>query len=250
MITKEKSIEMYENDLGLKKYINAIETIQLWESEKIIIEKYIKYNSKILDLGCGAGRTTFSLYKMGYKNIIGLDLSTKLINYAINYNRQHNYDIKFISGDSCELPFEKETFDFIFYSFNGLQLIPGRQNRIKALKETYRVLKSDGYFIFTAHDREEEKYKNYWDNERKKWDLNQQDKDLEIFGDVIIKDNNGTGFIHYSSIEEINNMIKENTKYKIIKLFKRSDICEENEKIKEFSSDTNFWILQKIKYLK
>ena len=42
MITKEKSIEMYENDLGLKKYINAIETIQLWESEKIIIEKYIK----------------------------------------------------------------------------------------------------------------------------------------------------------------------------------------------------------------
>ena len=46
MITKEKSIEMYENHLGLKKYINAIETIQLWESEKIIIEKYIKYNSK------------------------------------------------------------------------------------------------------------------------------------------------------------------------------------------------------------
>ena len=34
MITKEKSIEIYENNLGLKKYINVIEEIQLWKSEK------------------------------------------------------------------------------------------------------------------------------------------------------------------------------------------------------------------------
>ena len=59
MITKEKSIEIYENNLGLKKYINVIEEIQLWKSEKIIIEKYINHNAKILDLGYGAGRTTF-----------------------------------------------------------------------------------------------------------------------------------------------------------------------------------------------
>ena len=75
--------------------------------------------------------------------------------------------------------------------------------------------------------------------------MNQQDKDLEIFGDMIIKENNGTGFIHYSSIKEIEDMIEENTDYKIIKLIKRSDICEENKKVKEFSSDTYFWILQK-----
>ena len=31
--------------------------------------------------------------------------------------------------------------------------------------------------------------------------MNQQDKDLEIFGDMIIKENNGTGFMHYSSIK-------------------------------------------------
>ena len=45
--------------------------------------------------------------------------------------------------------------------------------------------------------------------------MNQQDKDLEIFGDMIIKENNGTGFIHYSSIKEIEDMIEENTDYKI-----------------------------------
>ena len=71
MITKEKSIEIYENNLE----------IQLWKSEKIIIENYINHNAKILDLGCGAGRTTFGLYKIGYKNILGLELSSKLFNY-------------------------------------------------------------------------------------------------------------------------------------------------------------------------
>ena len=34
MITKEKSIEIYENDLGLKKYISAIEEISTLEIRK------------------------------------------------------------------------------------------------------------------------------------------------------------------------------------------------------------------------
>ena len=46
---------------------------------------------QILDLGCRAGRTTFGLYNIEYKNI----LSSKLINFAINYNKQKNYNIKF-----------------------------------------------------------------------------------------------------------------------------------------------------------
>ena len=114
-----------------------------------------------------------------------------------------------------QITFWQKKFLFIFYSFNGLQLIPGKQNRINALKETFRVLKSNGYFIFIAHNREEKQYKSIWNEEKKKWNMNQQDKDLEIFGDMIIKENNGTGFIHYSSIKEIEDMIEENTDYKI-----------------------------------
>ena len=114
-----------------------------------------------------------------------------------------------------QITFWQKNFYFIFYSFNGLQLIPGKQNRINALKETFRVLKSNGYFIFIAHNREEKQYKNIWNEEKKKWNMNQQDKDLEIFGDMIIKENNGTGFIHYSSIKEIEDMIEESTDYKI-----------------------------------
>ena len=93
MITKEKSIEMYENDLGLKKYINAIEEIQLWKSEKIIIEKYINHNSNFGFMQQNR-KNNFQLYNIEYKNILGLDLFSKIINFAINYNKQKNYNIK------------------------------------------------------------------------------------------------------------------------------------------------------------
>ena len=77
--------DFYDQDYNINRYGEAVDEVGLWKSEKIIFNKYINKDNKILDLGCGAGRTTINLYKSGYKNIIGLDLSTNLIQYAINF---------------------------------------------------------------------------------------------------------------------------------------------------------------------
>lgn len=53
----------YNHKSNIKRYTEAIDQVGLWESEKIIFNKYINFNDKILDLGCGAGRTTINLYK-------------------------------------------------------------------------------------------------------------------------------------------------------------------------------------------
>ena len=65
-----------------ENYTKAIENIGLWKSEKHVINKYFDKDKSILDIGCGAGRTTFNLYEMGYKNIIGLDLTPEMISAA------------------------------------------------------------------------------------------------------------------------------------------------------------------------
>ena len=112
------------------------------------------------------------------------------------------------------------------------------------MKESYRTLKNKGYFIFTAHNRDEKEFEDYWLQEKNKWLSCKQDKRLEIFGDMIINENDGLGFIHYSSIDELKAMIQK-VGFKIIDIVKRSEIAIEDKNVQEFSSDTYFWILRK-----
>lgn len=238
--------DFYDQDYNVKRYGEAIDEVGLWESEKIVFDKYINKDDKILDLGCGAGRTTINLYKKGYKNIIGLDLSTNLIDYANNYIDENNLDINFVVGDATNLDYQDNSFDVVIFSFNGMQSIPGKKNRDNVLKEVYRVLKPGGLYIFTAHDRDaSEIYKHVWEEEKIKWENGTQDSNLEIYGDRYSIDKTGeTCFVHFSNIEEMIEFINQEN-FEIVEYKNSTDIAEENEITKEFASETVFWIVRK-----
>ncbi|ADO77217.1 class I SAM-dependent methyltransferase [Halanaerobium praevalens] len=230
-----------------ENYSNAIENIGLWESEKYVINKYFDKNKSILDVGCGAGRTTFNLYEMGYKNIIGLDLTPEMISAAKTINKEKKTEIEFIVGDATDLNFEDNSFDQALFSFNGLMQIPERKNRIKAFKEIKRVLTENGIFIFTTHDRENnENFKEFWEKEEKIWKEGKQDKRTYEYGDKILPSDNDDRdlFIHFPNREEIIKCLEE-TGWKLIEDFYREDLFKENKEVKEFSTECRFWIVQK-----
>lgn len=238
--------DFYDQDCNIKRYGEAIDEVGLWESEKIIFDKYINKDDTILDIGCGAGRTTINLYKRGYKNIIGLDLSTSLIAYANNYIKENNMNINFVVGDATELEYPENAFDVVIFSFNGMQCIPGKKNRDNVLKEVYRVLKPGGIYIFTAHNRDDSgRYQYVWDEEKIKWENGTQDSNLEIYGDRYTIDPTGeTAFVHFSNIEEMIEFINQED-FEIIEYKKSTDIAEEKDKTKEFAGATVFWIVRK-----
>ena len=98
----------------------------------------IKPNEKVLDLCTGTGDLIRFIKKYS-NNITGVDFSENMLKIA----RKKFKDTEFIEADCTQLPFADNSFDIITMGY-GLRNI---ENRTKALKEVYRVLKPNGKFL-------------------------------------------------------------------------------------------------------
>jgi ubiquinone/menaquinone biosynthesis C-methylase UbiE len=114
-----------------------------------MINKMVKPESKILDLGCGPGLYTERLASKKHK-VTGVDFSKNSIEYAIKQREKNQSDVEYINGDYLKLHFE-EQFDLIMmiYCDFGV-LVP--EERISLMKMIYKALKPGGVFLFDAID--------------------------------------------------------------------------------------------------
>lgn len=98
----------------------------------------------VLDVACGTGvLTSYVAKSVGPKGrVVGLDLSPDMLTIArtIKPDGSQSASIEWHEGNVSTLPFENETFNIVCCAF-GLMFFP---DRIAALKEMRRVLKSGG----------------------------------------------------------------------------------------------------------
>ncbi len=239
----------FRNAEVVRDYVKTTQSAGLWQSEKIVFEKFVEPTDEILDLGCGAGRTTFGLYDLGYTKIIGLDYSKEMIKESQRIAKERKVDISFLERDARDLPFENNRFHVCIFSFNGLMNLSGRDNRRKVFQEVSRVLKPNGYFIFTAHDIENPEFLEYWADEWEKWEEGTHDKRLLEFGDVIFSDEDIDeeleGFIHCPHRLEI---LEELDIAGLTPVYEanRSEICQETPTVEEYSDECRFWVVKKV----
>lgn len=138
---------------------NLPESYRKWflEERKYLIKNITK-DSKVLEVGCGDGRSLKDIINIT-KNLTGIDHDNKAIADAKN-NFSSYSTIKIIKADATRLPFENEEFDFAicmttFANFGNKKFI--------ILKEMKRVLKKSGKIIISvfSEDALEERMKVY-----------------------------------------------------------------------------------------
>lgn len=121
---------------------------RLWEHERQLITTYLPPPpAKILDVGCGGGRTTACLAEMGHQ-VTAIDLSEKLIDRATSAFP----GIDFRVMDASRLTFADNSFDAAIFSHNGLDCIAPVAVRLKVLNEVLRVVRPGGRFYLSSHN--------------------------------------------------------------------------------------------------
>jgi ubiquinone/menaquinone biosynthesis C-methylase UbiE len=109
---------------------------QMVDAFRVFLEKKDK-NSKILDIGCAYGVGILAMNKLGYTNIVGVDLISEKLDHAI----KNNLNVR--QMDMHSLQFVDNEFDYSFMS----HVIEHSIDPVKVVCEMVRVTKKMGFII-------------------------------------------------------------------------------------------------------
>lgn len=237
------------NDLpAVVHYARAAHELGLWASERALIERFFpdpKVN--LIEAGCGAGRVTIGLWKLGYRNLTGFDFAEELIDQAHSLAAARDATaIRLLHADATDLtPVAAQLgapYGGALFMFNGLMQIPGRENRRKALRELHRVCASGAPLLFTTHDRDSSLMERaLWRMETLRWTRGEQDPRLVEYGDRYFEDNAGRTFMHLPDRREILDDL-EATGWTHSFDAMRVEIARELHAVRDFSDECRFWV--------
>lgn len=118
----------------------------VWPSHMYRFLKIIEatpLEKKILDCGAGGPRPPLALFcQYGYETH-GIDISGSAISSALKFSEENGLKINIIEGDMRKIPFDDESFSFVF-SQNSICHLTKKDTK-KAIDEITRVLRPGGY---------------------------------------------------------------------------------------------------------
>ena len=139
---QEETGEVYYNlwkDFDKKEYYRNTYNILKQRFTKNDI--HIKDIQHALDKGCGSGRYSVALNKLGCLNVTGIDVSLNSIKFAKKMCKLTDHkNINYYVSSVLNVPFDSDCFDFVFS--NGVLHHTTSTN--KGIEEIHRILKNKG----------------------------------------------------------------------------------------------------------
>jgi len=97
---------------------------------------------RILEVGCGTGRTSLYLAERFGCSVVGVDVRSEMVKKARARGRTTKQDVTFLTASAERLPFPDKTFDLVVTESVNVFVRPN-----KALSEYHRVLVSGGTYV-------------------------------------------------------------------------------------------------------
>ena len=122
------------------------------EIRRMTLSATIFRDEPLLDLCCGAGRHLLALHELGFRRLVGLDLSAELLAVAAA-SLAGAEDVALVQGDMRHLPYEGyfATVLSLFTSFGYFD--EDTENRA-VLATVYRALRAGGVFVLDYINRD------------------------------------------------------------------------------------------------
>ena len=109
----------------------------------LVEEARIKKGQRILDIGCGTATLTIIIKRTHPESeVIGLDGDQRILEIARGKVAKAVLDVTLNQGMAFDLPFADDSFDHVFSSLLFHHLT--RENKIRTLREVFRVLRPQG----------------------------------------------------------------------------------------------------------
>ena len=126
------------------------ETFEEWgyvgpETAAAIMRNFVAPDSLVLDAACGSGLTGTALQTLGYRHIVGIDISTRLLELAERtgaYERLRRVDMQ-----TFPLPFDDDAFDAVCF-IGALTYF----ETTEVLRQLCRVVRPGGHVVFSQRD--------------------------------------------------------------------------------------------------
>lgn len=135
--------QQYDTIQGPYDYIRTA-SIALIERENVqtAISPFIK-DARILELACGTGFYTYSFLEWGAESVLGVDISSVMIDEAKRLGK----NVSFIQAD-CSIPkqYEGAPFDIVFGAWL-LNYAPNRKGLVDMFRNIALNLKEGGRFV-------------------------------------------------------------------------------------------------------
>lgn len=128
-------------ELGMTKHMGGQQA-----TEELVELCYIDETTTVLDVGCGVGLTARYLATEIGCNVVGVDISSRMIVRAEEYaaNASVSDRVQFRTGDVEDLPYEDDRFDVVIVE----SVVSLLKEKNRAVRECVRVVRPGGFVGF------------------------------------------------------------------------------------------------------